>query len=337
MTNPAGNPMDAVASLMLERQRYEAWISQLESRRSITPPHVFERVRADYERRLREVTAQLVGRTGEVQGTMAALTERLARLQTEETAARDERYEQELRSHVGEVTADQWSKLEKDHDDRLGRIATERAGITGELARLQQLLSMAGRPPGATPSASASVPGDGSPSRGIADKSGDAARARGFDELEFLKSVTDGAKNSAAKTGNGPTPRAPTPADLAATRPAPVAPAAKARGTPAALGVVPSEVANVPVTPSDASPRTSLTKTGSFPADSSGNLPPSDREQNKASEEAARAEREAEAVPAFLRDVPQEQTKTLRCGDCGAMNYPTEWYCERCGAELAGM
>ncbi len=27
--------------------------------------------------------------------------------------------------------------------------------------------------------------------------------------------------------------------------------------------------------------------------------------------------------------------KTLRCQECGTMNYPTEWYCERCGGELA--
>jgi hypothetical protein len=27
--------------------------------------------------------------------------------------------------------------------------------------------------------------------------------------------------------------------------------------------------------------------------------------------------------------------KTLRCAECGTMNIPTEWYCERCGSELA--
>jgi hypothetical protein len=32
-----------------------------------------------------------------------------------------------------------------------------------------------------------------------------------------------------------------------------------------------------------------------------------------------------------------EQVKTLKCNECGAMNYPTEWYCERCGAELAAL
>ncbi|HKI94676.1 MAG TPA: hypothetical protein VJ992_05240 [Gemmatimonadales bacterium] len=29
--------------------------------------------------------------------------------------------------------------------------------------------------------------------------------------------------------------------------------------------------------------------------------------------------------------------RTLKCSECGAMNLPTEWYCERCGAELAAL
>ena len=320
MTNPAGNPMDAVASLMLERQRYEAWISQLESRRSITPPHVFERVRADYERRLREVTTQLAGRTSEVQGTMAALTERLARLQSEETSLRDQRYEQELRSHVGEITAEQWAKVEKDHDDRLGRIGTERGSISGEIARLQQMLSMAGHRDGLPSGESASIAAD---ARAAA---GDPKRQPGFDELEFLKSVTDGGKGGAGKPVNGPPGRTPTPVETMASRPSSSMPAVKADSTPAKSSSIPTERVSSP-----------LAQSGTFPGDASGSLPLSDHEQNKANEEAAKAEREPEEVPAFLRDVPQEQTKTLRCGDCSAMNFPTEWYCERCGAELAGM
>lgn len=43
------------------------------------------------------------------------------------------------------------------------------------------------------------------------------------------------------------------------------------------------------------------------------------------------------ATPVFLKDMPTEQVKTLRCQECGTMNYPTEWYCERCGGELAAM
>jgi hypothetical protein len=32
-----------------------------------------------------------------------------------------------------------------------------------------------------------------------------------------------------------------------------------------------------------------------------------------------------------------EQPKTMKCGECGSMNYPSEWYCERCGAELTSV
>jgi hypothetical protein len=47
--------------------------------------------------------------------------------------------------------------------------------------------------------------------------------------------------------------------------------------------------------------------------------------------------RQSAGTPAFLKGLPTEQVKTLKCQECGTMNYPTEWYCERCGGELAAM
>jgi uncharacterized OB-fold protein len=44
-----------------------------------------------------------------------------------------------------------------------------------------------------------------------------------------------------------------------------------------------------------------------------------------------------DSMATFFKDVPTEQVKTLKCQECGTMNYPTEWYCERCGGELAAM
>jgi hypothetical protein len=46
---------------------------------------------------------------------------------------------------------------------------------------------------------------------------------------------------------------------------------------------------------------------------------------------------EMAGTPSFLKGMPTEQVKTLKCQECGTMNYPTEWYCERCGGELAAM
>jgi hypothetical protein len=39
--------------------------------------------------------------------------------------------------------------------------------------------------------------------------------------------------------------------------------------------------------------------------------------------------------PLSLKSAGTGDTKTLKCRDCGAMNDPSEWYCERCGAELS--
>ena len=324
MTIPAGNPMDAVAALMLERQRYEDWITQLESRRSITPPHVFERVRGDYEARLREVMEKLSGRTAEVQATVAALTERLARMQSEETAIRDERYEAELRSHVGEVTPSQWSSIERESDERIAKLGSERTTITGEIARLQQLLSMTG---GRGPSSADATITSVEVSRG--EKGSEPPRSGSFDELEFLKSVTDGAR-SGGTSARGAAKAEPSAAPARTS-------AAVPRAATPAIGS--SKVADVGSAPAPghngASPNAGTVPAPepTFSGSESGSA------TNNGSEEPVDAPpvREPEAVPSFLRDVPQEQTKTLRCGECDAMNYPTEWYCERCGAELAGM
>ena len=45
-----------------------------------------------------------------------------------------------------------------------------------------------------------------------------------------------------------------------------------------------------------------------------------------------------ESNPIVLRSQGgPERHKTLKCQECGTMNYPTEWYCERCGAELVSV
>jgi hypothetical protein len=59
----------------------------------------------------------------------------------------------------------------------------------------------------------------------------------------------------------------------------------------------------------------------------------------------------APVSPAFADDPPQrtsgsagearpvgevdDAARSLKCQECGCMNYPTEWYCEKCGGELA--
>jgi Rubredoxin-like zinc ribbon domain (DUF35_N) len=48
---------------------------------------------------------------------------------------------------------------------------------------------------------------------------------------------------------------------------------------------------------------------------------------------------EEEASGLLGRPTPRtsQAIKTLKCQECGTLNFPTEWYCERCGGELAAL
>ena len=317
--------MDAVAGLMLERQRYEAWIAQLEAKRAITPPHVFERVRADYEARLKAVIEQLSGRTTELRDTIAALTARLAQLQQDEGRLRDERYEAELRAAVGEFTPAQWTQLVETSDAELARRSSERTSVSSELARLQQILSMAGNrqgdavgsaPDGSAPPLAAGVPGRGAP----------GAAPPNFDELAFLKSVIDPRAEGAAGGSVPPGGAGPAAPGAPAAPSTSAVPAANPTGTPGARS------SNTPAVPrGGVAPPTPAAGAPAAPRARRGIDTAASPEEEKPAE---RTPEEPE-IPAFLKDVPAEDVKTLRCAECGAMNYPTEWYCERCGGELA--
>ena len=81
MTSPENNSLTAIQELLAERQRFEAWLATLETRREVTPPHVYERVREDYEKRLRDVMERLQGRSGDLRALVDTLTTRVSTLQ----------------------------------------------------------------------------------------------------------------------------------------------------------------------------------------------------------------------------------------------------------------
>jgi len=137
-----------------------------------------------------------------------------------------------------------------------------------------------------------------------------------FNELEFLSSVVGSQSSTSLPTPPAaqkkPTPSAP-PAAVASPRPTPSAPAAPA--PPVAAAAPP------PAPPAAAAPPPPT------PAPAVDNTP-------KESAEAPPPAKFSDAPNALRSSGESEQPKTLKCTECGAMNYPSEWYCERCGAEL---
>jgi hypothetical protein len=152
-----------------------------------------------------------------------------------------------------------------------------------------------------------------------------------FDELEFLKSVVDPRVEQAAAASsvdaNAKLPAIPAAApvekvvDTVVERPVeqvpPLARVSTEREASAALAAAAAITKGRHLTPPEAGPLNAMTL-------------PSDGAQPRDSATSG-------SVPIYLRDVPTEQVKSLKCQECGSMNYPTEWYCERCGGELAAM
>jgi hypothetical protein len=327
MNDRNANPLHAVSTLLEERQRYEAWLSQLESRRSSTPPHVYARVHADYDKRLAEVMERLGSRTGELHEMSRELRARIDRVQEEENRRRDERAEAELRATVGEFTTQEWNELRERTDNEIVRLGTEAASLRDELARLDALLRTAATPhrsaenaavpdssSGAT--ASSSAPSAPPPSSASPEP---RPGTRAFDELAFLQSVVD-PKDASRRASASASSEAP------ASRPAASASADVRQPTPAAPPVA------QPSSGSDGAPA------GARATEPGRRMPtPTEAPPPMAPPVESPVSVQRDSVPSFLKDVPNEQVKTLRCQECGTMNYPTEWYCERCGGELAAM
>jgi hypothetical protein len=326
-----------VGSLMEERRRYELWLAALNARRAETPKHVFTRVHADYTARLEAVIGRLTGQVEGLRAELTTLATRIATLEEQQHRARDERAEAELRAHVGEMTPAEWAVASKKADDAMADLVREHADAVDALARTREFLANAERP--ATPVGSApAVPAQSAteaplqPPRGTtnvpvqsrgtqpsgaprlrplpgreespaAAAPAEPARQGGFDELAFLSSVVD--EDAPAK---------PQPQPTAAARVQPVArPAPPPSRNPFAQRAQDKIINNDGASgPKIESKQVGGSRSG-LAANVSGNN------------------------PIVLRDKSNEAAKTLKCGECGATNYPTEWYCERCGAELASL
>lgn len=288
--------LEAATQLMVEREKYESWLDDLEAKKDSTPAKVFDRVRRDYVARLQTVMEQLGQYTATLQEHAENLVAKLRELEDAEEDNEEEQAEAALRKQVGEMTPAEWESGSRKAQRELAKIKENQLVILTDLNRIRDLLG-----------------GDDD------DSSEPAKTSADFNELEFLSSVVGSQSSTAIPTPPAaaaqkkkPTPTAP-PAAVAPTptrRPTPSAPAAPAPPAPTAA---PAPAAAAPAPPPPA--------------------PPVD-DTPKESAEAPAPAKFSDAPNALRSSGESEQPKTLKCTECDAMNYPSEWYCERCGAEL---
>lgn len=302
MTDFQRQDLTEVESLLATRQRLADWLDKLEAAGSKTPAAVRERVKADYQGRLAQVVDQIRGHSDAINNNLNGLrgqAEEYAALRNEE---QETLAEAELRYSVGEYTDAEWTRVEKDCSGKIRGLDEELERLAGEIGRLEEVLTQI------APAPAAAAP---KPARREPEPVPVPVR-----QVEQAVPVRDEPVKPAAE-------------HLPAAAPveAPEAPRFVPRGGLKGRDSGPARTIPFPnVAPKEPAPAPSV--------DEMTFLKSVTLEGGRSAGNAATAQ-----TPTETRvDRPtQSIAKTLKCGECGSLNRPTEWYCERCGAELAAV
>jgi len=356
-------------SLLAERKKYETWLEQLEARRTVAAEHVFARVHADYTQRLDEVRAKLAGEADTIAALVAELDSRLADEHAEVTAKTDERAEAELRALVGEYSAKEWDVARGKLDDAIAERRKRFDATKRELADLTELLgSVNGESPAPRASAKQSAATVVEDDLAEAARSGEQDAADGVAEdadvriaptvgVETLGAYADTGANPSEAETSAPEPSAVTAAEVDAGIAADVdesipdeSTAAEEPGVAAGAGVLSADgpgfdelafLRSVAGTPAGSGAATVISDNA---ASSRGRAPAAERgrgtiDEPSTGERNRKADAPAEDAEPGPLGAPTPRTsqaiRSLKCQECGTLNFPTEWYCERCGGELA--
>jgi hypothetical protein len=287
---------DSIEGLLEQRTRFEQWLAKLDATSDKAPAAVRQKVRADYESRLRGVIDRLRGHAATIAEELQRHQANRSELDGRRRDAEEELAEAEVRYAVGEYSEDEWSRIREESERRLTGLRDQLQGVGSEITRLaevQSLISASPRRSEAAPAAQAPPPAP-PPREEVIERS--------------------------------PPPPPPPPA----AEPVPVEPPAAQR--------MPKPPRPQPE-PAHAAPAQSDELAFLKSVAEEERKPTAGRRSNPGAAAPVQASRavEAPAAPSSAKAGAPGVAKTLKCGECGTLNRPTEWYCERCGAELAGI
>jgi hypothetical protein len=272
-----------IQKLLEEKRQIEQWLQRLDMTADQTPGQVREKVQSDYRKRHDSIIEELHSFKGELSLALEQQREVRDDLAKREAEASERLAEAELRHTVGEFDEERWSELRTEILESLVKIREELKEADEEISSFEEVMvSVDGT------EAQEALPPEVAEELTAAAEEPDAepAQTDAFDELEFLRSVTDDEASKPRPRLSGQQPRIST-SDLAS----------------------PLEDTPLP---------------------GGGPTPPGERRSQVGAEGVEPVETK--------QDRPAHgSAKTVKCGECGAPNLPTEWYCERCGAELAAV
>ncbi len=280
---------NSIEALLEQRAQFEQWLAKLDSTADKAPPAVRQKVRADYEVRLRGVIERLRSHSATIADELHRHQAAQGDLDTQRRQAEEELAEAEVRHTVGEFGDDEWRRISQESDSRLNGLREQLKTVGKEIARLAEVQSLIAAPTRAPDTVAATR----------------AAAAE--DMIE----------------------RSPLP-------PPPMEPIAKA---PPPQSPVPKQPPPKPREPEHAGAPVDELAFLTSVADEA--KPAARRPSNPGASGSAQGSRAVETAPPppspGAKAGAPGVAKTLKCGECGTLNRPTEWYCERCGADLAGI
>jgi hypothetical protein len=367
MTETHTVSIEEVRTLVAERQRYEDWLTALEAKRAETPVRVFERVKNDYVARRQDVMNRLHEHVGGLTSMANDFDARLHSLDSQLGTLEDERAEAMLRTSVGEFDSDRWERVKQEVESQIGQLGNQRTGLISEIDEVRTLLASARSEP-EVPAATAQ------PEAPVVEQAAPVAAAASDGVVDILADVdASGVAVAPEATDDGLIDVVGTEDAFGAVTPFAAAqqiermadegtaPTEELSELDNALSLFGGASKGAPTAPTAGSSASSLNDLDVFddaelgdlrmapPARSTATVtPPASPSAPQAS--AAAPSRDGFDDLAFLRSVVDpsaaaaagaapaasgDQQKTLRCTECGTMNFPSEWYCERCGGELA--
>lgn len=291
-----------VNDLLAERNKYQTWITRLDSTKDTTPAAVRAKVLSDYQAKLEGVLERLTEHGDAVREQLEQRKVRKEELMREEGKAKETLAEAELRHAVGEYDEGDWTKVRAEMNKTLVGTREELTKVIEDIERLAEVAKLiatptpppAPEPPKPEPVKAAEPPkpaptpepvAEAPPKResGRAEFVPTAAKAKPpADELEFLRATVGEAEA--------------TPVPPPAAKPA-------------------KEKKAKPDAPQQSNADGITTRAIEAPTPSAA----------------------GEGAAELPKPRGTGESRTLKCPECGTMNRATEWYCERCGSELAGV
>ena len=324
MTRKSTKTPSAVERLLEQQHQYQDWLQKLhEEAAGAAPSHVAQRVAADYAARLDEVTLELSKHEDGVRQALAEAQARSEGLTKQHAKHNDELAEARLRRQVGEYDDSQYEQIASRCKIGLSELSKELAAVERDIDRFEEVLDLIkgvaatrtepAAPPESQPAAAAAaaVP---APSE-VKAHPFEPVRARtlqpqmDLDEMAFLRSLTE--SGAAPKSGGARVEPATPKLELARPEPAKPEPTAP---EPAK--------AEMPSLETPAEPKKPERPQAPPPVPQPP--PPAPAAVEEPKQQRPPEIRESEGGP-----------KTLVCTECGTKNLPSEWYCAKCGAELA--